>query len=100
MQEQLKRAGQPGPEVIDIAEGSIRKGYTSRMVARDLLTQRLIWFGRGDRSERSITLFFASLGKKKSDKIRSAVMDIWKSFLDLTQKYAPQSAILYDKYNV
>jgi transposase len=100
MQEQLRRAGQPGPKVIGIDEVSIRKGHTYRIVVSDLLRQRPIWFGGGDRSEQSMNLFFESLGKKKSGKIRLAVMDMWKAFLNSTQRYAPQAAILYDKFHV
>ena len=51
MQEQLRRAGQPGPKVIGIDEISIRKGHTYRIVVSDLLRQRPIWFGGEDRSE-------------------------------------------------
>jgi transposase len=40
------------------------------------------------------------LGKKKGDKIRLAVMDMWKAFANSTQKHAPQAAILYDKFHV
>jgi transposase len=85
MQEQLKRAGQPGPKVIGIDELSIRKGHTYRIVVSALLRQRPIWFGGEDRSEESMGLFFESVGKKKSGKIRLAIMDMWKAFLDLTQ---------------
>jgi transposase len=67
MQEQLKRAGQPGPKVIGIDEVSIRKGHTYRIVVSDLLRPRPIWFGGEDRSEESMDLFFESLGKKKRD---------------------------------
>lgn len=100
MQAQLKRAGQPGPKAIGIDEVSIRKGHTYRIVVSDLLRLRPIWFGGEDRSERSMDLFFESLGEKKSAKIRLAVMDMWKAFLNSTQKHAPQAAILYDKFHV
>jgi transposase len=100
MREQLKRARQPGPKAIGIDEVSIRKGHTYRIVVSDLLRLRPIWFGGEDRSERSMDLFFESLGEKKSAKIRLAVMDMWKAFLNSTQKHAPQAAILYDKFHV
>ena len=100
MQEQLRRAGQPGPKVIGIDEDLYPEGHTYRIVVSDLLRQRPIWFGGEDRSEKSMDLFFESLGKKKSGKIRLAVMDMWKAFLNSTQKHAPQAAILYDKFHV
>ncbi len=51
MREQLRRVGTPGPKVIGIAELSIRKGHTYRIVVSDLLRHRPIWFGGLDRSE-------------------------------------------------
>jgi transposase len=100
MREQLKRAGLPGPKVIGIDEISIRKGHSYRIVVSDLLRQRPIWFGGEDRSEASMDLFFEELGPKKSRKIELAVMDMWKPFLNSTQKHAAQAAILYDKFHV
>jgi Transposase len=39
-------------------------------------------------------------GKKKSSHIRLAVMDMWKPFRLATNAYAPQAAILFDKFHV
>jgi hypothetical protein len=61
MEAQLARAGTPSPRVI-------RKGHTYRIVVSDLLR------GRPDRSEASLSEFYAWLGEKKSTRIRLAVM--------------------------
>jgi transposase len=100
MKEQLRRVGIPGPKVIGIDEVSIRKGHTYRIVVSDLERKRPIWFGGDDRSEKSMDLFFAWLGEKKSRGIQLAVMDMWKAFRNSTRKYAPQAAILFDKFHV
>jgi transposase len=100
MREQLRRVGLPGPKVIGIDEISIRKGHTYRIVVSDLLRQRPIWFGGEDRSEKSMNRFFEELGPKKAGKIQLAVMDMWKAFRNSTEKHAPQTAILYDKFHV
>ena len=100
MQEQLRRAGTPGPKVIGIDEISIRKGHTYRIVVSDLERKRPIWFGGEDRSEKSLDLFYAALGEKKSQGIELAVMDMWKAFHTSTSKHAPQAAILFDKFHV
>jgi transposase len=100
MKEQLRRAGTPGPKVIGIDEVSIRKGHTYRIVVSDLERKRPIWFGGDDRSEKSMDLFFAWLGEKKSKGIQLAVMDMWKAFHSSTRKHAPQAAILFDKFHV
>jgi len=100
MEEQLRRAGTPGPKAIGIDEISIRKGHTYRIVVSDLERKRPIWFGGEDRSEKSMDLFYATLGEKKSQRIDLAVMDMWKAFHNSTTKHAPQAAILFDKFHV
>ena len=84
MEAQLKRAGTPSPQVIGIDEIAIRKGHTYRIVVSDLLRGRPIWFGGKDRSEASISEFYAWLGAKQSARIRLAVMDMWKPFRLIT----------------
>jgi transposase len=44
--------------------------------------------------------FYPWLGKKKSARIRLAVMDMWKSFRMATAAHAPKVAILFDKFHV
>src|SRR3984957_15891675 len=80
MRAQIDRAGAPGPRAIGIDEISIRKGHVYRIVVRDLVRKRPIWFGGSDRSEQSLDHFFAWLGARKSGKIKLAVMDMWKPF--------------------
>jgi transposase len=102
MQEQLRRAGTPGPRVIGIDEVSVKRGHRYRIVVSDLARRRVIWFGGKDRSEASMDLFYQELGPTKSHRIRLAVMDMWKPFRTSTLKptHAPQAAILFDKFHV
>lgn len=100
LSEKIRRAGKRGPKVIGIDEISIRKGHTYRIVVSDLIRMRPIWFGGTDRSEASLDLFYEWLGPNKSKHIRLAVMDMWRAFESSTQKNAPQSAILYDKFHI
>ena len=100
MQEQLRRAGTPGPKVIGIDEISIKKRHTYRIVVSDLVRARPIWFGGKDRSEASMDEFFEWLGPKKSRGIRMAVMDMWRPFRTSTTAHAPQASILFDKFHV
>jgi transposase len=88
------------PQVIGVDEISIRKGHTYRIVVSDLMRGRPIWFGGEDRSEASMSQFYAWLGEKKSSRIRLAVMDMWKPFRLATNGHAPQAAILFDKFHV
>jgi transposase len=100
MQAQLTRAGTPGPRAIGIDEIAIRKGHTYRIVVSDLDRGRPIWFGGEDRSEASMGQFYASLGARKSSRLRLAVMDMWKPFRLATAAHAPQAAILFDKFHI
>lgn len=100
MREQLRVAGPPKPEIIGVDEISIRKGHSYRIVVSDLEARRAVWFGGEGRTEADMDRFYAFLGKEKSQKIRLAVMDIWKAFRNSTQKNAPQAAILFDKFHI
>lgn len=100
MQEQLGVAGAPAPRVIGIDEISIRKGHVYRIIVSDLEAGRPIWFGGEDRSEASMAMFYHELGDVRTTEIRLAVMDMWRAFRKATVTYAPQAAILYDKFHV
>jgi len=100
MREQLGRVGNPGPKVIGIDEFSLRKGHTYRLVVSDLERKRPIWFGGEDRSEESLDRFYQWLGSKKSQRIKLAVMDMWKAFRNSTANNAPQAGILFDKFHL
>ncbi len=100
MRAQLARAGTPGPHRIGIDEISIRKRHTYRIVVSDLDRQRPIWFGGKDRSEASMSQFYAWLGEKKRCRIKLALMDMWPPFRTATQTHAPQAAILFDKFHI
>ena len=100
MEEQLKRAKKIKPGVIGIDEIAIKKGHVYRIVVSDLEKGLPIWFGGKDRSEESLDMFYQWLGKKKVEKVRLAVMDMWKAFETSTMKNATHAAILYDKFHV
>jgi transposase len=100
MTEQLKRAGNPRPNIIGIDEISVRKGHDYRIVVSDLEKHRPIWFGGTDRSEASMDEFYEFLGKTRAGKLRLAVMDMWKAFRNSTNRHAPQAAVLFDKFHI
>jgi len=100
MREQLARAGPPSPRVIGIDEIAIKKRHTYRIVVSDLEKRRAIWFGGDGRSQADMDRFYAFLGEENREKIRLAVMDMWKPFRKSTQVHAPQAAILFDKFHI
>jgi transposase len=100
MREQLRRVGPPAPRVIRIDEISIKKRHVYRIVVSDLEQKRAIWFGGDGRSEADMDQFYAFLGKQSAEKIRLAVMDMWKPFRHSTQAHASNAAILFDKFHI
>ena len=48
----------------------------------------------------SMAQFYFWLGDNKSGRIRLALMDMWKPFRNATRLYAPQAAILFDKFHI
>ena len=89
MREKLRRAGNPRPKVIGIDEISIRKGHTYRIVVSDLERRRPIWFGGDDRSEEEPETLLSTGSDPKNQKIRLAVMDMWKPFEKSTRQKCP-----------
>lgn len=100
MREQLRRAGPPVPNVIGVDEISVKKRHVYRIVVSDLEQKRAIWFGGEGRTEKDMDQFYAFLGKETAEKIRLAVMDMWKPFRHSTQAHASQAAVLFDKFHV
>jgi len=100
MEEQLKRAGKAQPRVIGIDEISVKKRHEYRIIVSDLERGRAIWFGGQDRSEKSMDEFYSFLGEKRAKRIEMAVMDMWKPFRNSTRTYAPQAAVLFDKFHI
>ena len=86
-----RRAGTPAPQAIGIDEIAVRKGHSYRIVVSDLVRKRPIWFGGTDRSEASMAAFYNWLGRKKSRKIRLAVMDMWRPFRTVAQAQSTAS---------
>ena len=100
MREQLRVAGPPKPNVIGVDEISIKKRHIYRIVVSDLEAKRAIWFGGDGRTEADMDKFYAFLGKENAEKIRLAVMDMWKPFRNSTYSNAPNAAILFDKFHI
>src|SRR5450759_4450938 len=100
MRKQLAHAGHPTPNVIGVDEVSIKKRHVYRIVVSDLEQKRAIWFGGEGRTEKDMDQFYGFLGKEKAEKIRLAVMDMWKPFRTSTHMHAPHAATLFDKFHI
>ena len=100
MREQLRRVGPPTPRVIGVDEISVKKRHVYRIVVSDLEQKRAIWFGGDGRTEKDMDMFYAFVGQENAEKIRLAIMDMWKPFRHSTQAHAPHADILFDKFHV
>lgn len=100
MKRQLEKHGTPAPEAIGIDEIATHKGHSYKIIVSDLKRKRAIWFGGKDRTEKSMDMFYEWLGEKKSRKIKTVVMDMWKPFRSSAQKYVPEAEIIYDKFHI
>lgn len=100
MRAQLRAHSQPAPTHIGIDEISIKRGHSYRIVVSDLKRHQPIWFGGSDRSEASLTQFYAEIGPEKAGGVTLAVMDMWPAFEKATRQHAPAAAILYDKFHI
>lgn len=86
---------------IGIDEISVRKGHSYAIVVADLDRQRPIWMSHEiGRDEEHMDKFYDEMGKKRSARIRLAVMDMWKPFRNSLKKNAPEAEIVYDKFHV
>ncbi len=98
MTAQMAKAGTPGPQVIGIDEIAIRK-VTPTHRGYDLIRWRAIWFGDEVARKRSWAVLRVAWPEEDCE-IRLAVMDMWKPFCNATTTYAPQAAILFDKFHI
>lgn len=90
----------PNLRVIGIDEISIRKGHIYRVVVADMDERRPVWIGGYGRTKEDLDLFFVEIGPEQAQKIKLAVMDMWKAFRNSTAENAPQSKIIFDKFHV
>ncbi len=86
---------------IGIDEISIRKGHQYAILVADMDQQRPIWMSTTlGRDKQQMDIFYKELGDKQCNKIKIAVMDMWKPFRNSLNDNAPQSQIIYDKFHV
>lgn len=86
------------PKRIGVDEIAYEKGHKYLTIVRDIDANRVIWIGR-KRKKETLDRFFIKLGKRKSQRIVVAVMDMWdpyiKSVLENTH-----ADIVFDKFHI
>lgn len=86
-------------EVIAMDEFALRKGHRYATVIADARTQRVLWVGHG-RSQEAIRPFFELLGAQGRNRIKAAVMDMWKPYEAEFRAQCPQGEIVYDRFHL
>ncbi len=86
------------PRRIGIDEIAYEKGHKYLTIVRDVDKNKVIWIGR-KRKKETLDKFFIILGKRKSQRITVAVMDMWKPYIQSVLQYT-DADIVFDKFHV
>jgi transposase len=90
-----------GIEAIGVDEVQWHKGhkYLTLVYQIDGHAQRLLWVGK-DRTVKTFLRFFRMLGKPRSALIKYVCSDMWKPYLKVIAKKAPQAIHVLDRYHI
>jgi len=88
-------------EEIGIDEIHVFKGhkYLTLVYQLDAQSKRLLWSGP-DRNIRTLLLFFRHLGGEGSKKLKFVCSDMWKPYLKVIKKKAPQALNVLDRFHI
>ncbi len=90
-----------GIEAIGVDEVQWRKGhkYLTLVYQIDQGCRRLLWIGK-DRTAKTFLGFFRMLGPERSAGIRFVCSDMWKAFLKVIKKKAPNALHVLDRFHI
>jgi transposase len=85
--------------ILGIDEVSRRKGHHYLTVVYDLERSVLLWVGE-DRTEGTLTRFFAQLGRRRSATIQVVCLDMWRPYLKAVRDHATNAQVLFDRFHL
>jgi transposase len=90
-----------GITAIGIDELLWRKGhqYISVVYQIDAHCRRLLWVGR-DRTAATVNTFFDEFGEQRIENLRFICSDMWKQFIDVIRRRAPQALHVLDRFHI
>lgn len=90
-----------GMTQIGVDEIAVFKGHQYLMIVcqLDAGSGRLLWFGP-ERKVKTLLRFFRMLGKERSEKLRFVCSDMWKPYLKVIAKKAPQALNILDRFHI
>lgn len=95
-------AGRRKPALRQMGVDEIHLGKKTKFitVVSNLESGEPIWFGK-ERKKETIDEFFRSqLSARQRQRIEAACVDMWEPFTASIEEWAPQCAIVYDKFHV
>lgn len=97
----LKHRNLAGIEAIGVDEVAWRRGhkYLTLVYQIDREQRRLLWIG-SDRKAKTLLRFFRMLGKERSAALAFICSDMWKPYLKVIAKKAPQALHVLDRYHI
>jgi len=90
-----------GIKAIGVDEIQWRRGhqYLTMVYQIDEGAKRLLWVGK-DRTERTLTEFFALFGQERSAQLQFVCSDMWKPYLKVIAAQAGQALHILDRFHL
>lgn len=97
----LEHRNLDGITSIGIDELAIFRGhsYVTLVYQIDRHCKRLLWLGP-ERKIRTLLAFFRDFGKERSAKLKFVCSDMWKAYLTVVRKKAPQALHVLDRFHI
>lgn len=88
-------------ESIGVDEIAWKKGhkYLTLVYQIDSQCTRLLWIGQ-DRTVKTFLRFFRIFGKENSAKLKHVCSDMWKAYIKVIKKKAPQALHILDRFHI
>ncbi len=90
-----------GIATIGVDEIQWQRGhkYLTLVYQTDEDCRRLLWAGK-DRTTKTLLRFFRMLGKERRERLRFVCSDMWKPYLKVIAKKAPQAIHVLDRFHI
>ncbi len=88
-------------ESIGVDEVAWKKGhkYLTLVYQIDTHCTRLLWIGQ-DRTVKTFIRFFRMFGKENSAKLKHVCSDMWRAYIKVIKKKAPQALHILDRFHI
>lgn len=92
----LENVSELGVDEIQVFKGH---KYLTMVYQLNAGARKLIWCGM-DRKAKTLLKFFHDFGKECSEKIKYVCSDMWRPYLDVIKKKAPNSLNILDRFHI